>query len=132
MRKRKSYKVDPGYMTCPDAARLFLDIVGKTENEYREYYEFFLEGAKQGKFSGKEYKTNMYQVKKSEIVAYAKSYQETDFCVDLTKTLDITDREVNTQVELNKNEINTIIAFQEQGILKKEAAYDAIKKIILN
>lgn len=133
MRKRKSYKVDLGYMTCPEATRLFLDIVGKQEGDFKEFYSVFLEGAKRGRFGGKEYKTNMYQVWKAKVVEFAN-----DFVLNQSQPLepkqlslfDIDEFEEKNHFNSKTNEISSVIRLEEQRILDKDAAYDAIKKII--
>ncbi len=133
MRKRKNFKVDTGFMTCPDATRLFLDIVGKQESDFKEFYNVFLDGAKCGQFDGKEYKTNMYQVKKAKVVEFANDYLANKSVQVAHKQLTLFDvgviEEINTSLPKTK-EIFSIIRFEEQGVLKKEAAYDAIKRII--
>lgn len=132
MRKKKTYQVDEGYMTCPDATRLFLNIVGKEENEYQQYYSKFLKGAKQGRFGGREYKTNMYQVKKAEVEKYANSFQsQLEFDLQVPET-SIPLSQNKSSLYTKSKEIKSIIEFEEQGILNKDAAYDAIKKLIFS
>jgi len=133
MRKRKNFKVDLGYMTCPDATRLFLDIVGKQESDFKEFYSVFLEGAKRGQFGGKEYKTNMYQVWKAKVVQFAnefKSNQSEPMEPKQLALFDIDEVEEKNDVDLKTDEIFSVIRLEEQKILGKDAAYDAIKKII--
>ncbi|MCD8502985.1 MAG: hypothetical protein LRY71_16700 [Bacillaceae bacterium] len=94
---------------------------------------FFLEGAKQGKFGGKEYKTNMYQVNKAKVVQYANNYlsKRSEYEDGVQQTLfDVNSVKVKRVSNDREEEIYSIIKFEEQGVLKKEAAYDAIKKIM--
>lgn len=67
----KTYHLDPGYITVPEANRIILRILKIINKDNKSHYNKILAGAKKGLFGGKKYGTRMYQVRREDIIHYA-------------------------------------------------------------
>lgn len=74
----RKYDTDPGYVTVPEANRIVLRMLRITNQKDKSHYKKILEKAKKGSFGGKKYKKRMYQVRKDDIIEYAKSLLKDD------------------------------------------------------
>lgn len=70
----RNYHLDAGYITIPTASKIvrrFLDI----PRDDKSHYIKILSGAKKGWFGGKMHGRRMFQVRREEIIQYAKELQ---------------------------------------------------------
>ncbi|MED1472669.1 hypothetical protein [Bacillus salipaludis] len=67
----KTYHLDPGYVTVPEANKIVLRILKIINQDDKSHYNKILNGAKRGLFGGKKHGTRMYQVRKEDIIQYA-------------------------------------------------------------
>jgi len=67
----KTYNLEPGYITVPEANRIVLTMLRITNLNEKSHYNKILKGAKQGMYGGKKHGTRMYQVRKKDIKEYA-------------------------------------------------------------
>lgn len=67
----RSYNLETGYITVPDANKIVLRVLGIVNKEDKTYYNKILSDAKKGKYGGKLHGKRIYQVRKDDIMQYA-------------------------------------------------------------
>ncbi|WP_026575704.1 hypothetical protein [Bacillus sp. UNC438CL73TsuS30] len=95
----KTYNLDPGYVTVPDANKIVIRILKIVNQNDKSHYNKILNGAKMGMFGGKKHGIRMYQVRKEDIIQYAEECLREEksklFNIDLAPDL--------TAIESSKN-----------------------------
>jgi hypothetical protein len=74
----RSYHLEPGYITIPTASKIVEGVLGIVYDEDFSHYLKILNGAKKGWFGGKMHGRRMFQVRREEIIQYAKELQQAE------------------------------------------------------
>ncbi|WP_318502907.1 hypothetical protein [Bacillus sp. T3] len=71
------YHLDAGYITIPAASKIVHHFLGIVQED-KSHYIKILRGAKKGWFGGKMHGRRMFQVRREEIINYAKELQRAE------------------------------------------------------
>ncbi|HZG72369.1 MAG TPA: hypothetical protein VEY51_12610 [Chondromyces sp.] len=74
----RTYHLDPGYVTIPEATRIVTRMLCITNKDDRVHYKKILRGAKKGWFGGKMHGKRMFQVRRRDIIQYAEELLEAE------------------------------------------------------
>ena len=75
----RNYHLDPGYITIPAASKIVQGVLGiVNDDDVISHYLKILNGAKKGWFGGKMHGRRMFQVRREEIIQYAKDLQRAE------------------------------------------------------
>ncbi|MDR4947196.1 hypothetical protein [Neobacillus cucumis] len=134
----KTFHLDPGYVTVPEANKIVLRILNVFDHEDKSHYNKILNGAKKGMFGGKKHGTRMYQVRKDDIIQYAEECLRDEklknFNIELVPDLKAIENSKNlTKINNKTSKILhyylTYLRFHE--IISEDVFHQAEKNIIL-
>jgi hypothetical protein len=129
----RTYHVDPGYVTIPEANKIVLRILNIIDQGDKSHYNKILSGAKKGLYGGKKYGSRMYQVKREEIVQYAEESLQKEklklFNIEIVSVVNTNNKTIDIKTAKNLEYYLETLRFHD--IITEEMYHSAKKNIMM-
>ncbi|MDT8861800.1 hypothetical protein N0O92_16425 [Alkalihalobacillus sp. MEB130] len=134
----KNYRLEPGYITVPEANKVVLNMLRITNQDETSHYKKILQGAKEGLYGGKKHGARMYQVRLKDIKEYALQCLETEqlqlYKIEVVKNLSKVEAEKHLPVVDNSTakKIQYYLKYlMVYGIITEEMFEEGEKNLVL-